>query len=335
MQRAPLGRTGLTVSAIGLGCAGMTDPANPVSDEEAHGAMWAALEAGIDLFDTSDLYGVGENERLVGRFIAKAGRDRIMLATKFGSMPGGSDGMGSGARGVNNHPDYIPQACDASLKRLGTDVIDLYYMHRRDPAVPMADSVGAMARLIEAGKVRAIGLSEVSPTTLREAFAVHPIAALQSEYSLWMRDRETDVLPVCRELGISFVPFSPLGRAFLTGTLKPDTLDPRDFRASLPRFQGEAAEQNLQLVERLQTFAAARDATAAQIALAWLISKGRKGSAIVPIPGTRRSRYVSANAAAASIALSDADVSTLDTLFAPGAIVGERYTPDEEARAGL
>ena len=213
-------------------------------------------------------------------------------------------------------------------------MIDLYYMHRRDPLVPIADSVGAMARLVEAGKVRWIGLSEVSVASLRAADAVHPIAALQSEYSLWMRDREADLLPVCAELGVTFVPFSPLGRAFLTGTLAPDALPPDDFRASLPRFQGAAAQQNLALVQHLAGFAAQRGATAAQIALAWLLAKGRHGAPVVPIPGMRRPSRVAENAAATALSLSDADVAALDTLFAPGAIAGARYTADEAARAG-
>ena len=211
-------------------------------------------------------------------------------------------------------------------------MIDLYYMHRRDPAVPIADSVGAMVRLVEAGKVRWIGLSEVSATTLRAAHAVYPIAALQSEYSLWMRDPEADVLPVCHELGITFVPFSPLGRAFLTGTLSVAALSPGDFRASLPRFQQEPAARNMKLVAALTAFAEGRGATAAQVALAWLLARGRRGPAIVPIPGSSRPRYIGENAAAADLALNEAEVATLDQLFAPGAVVGDRYPPEEAAR---
>ena len=331
MQRTALGQTGLTVSALGLGCAGI---GRGTLEADAHATMAAALDAGIDFFDTSDLYGVGASESLIGSFIAKAGRGRITVGTKFGSMPGAADGVGAGPRTVNNHPDHIPQACDASLRRLCVDVIDVYYMHRRDPAVPIADSVGAMGRLVDAGKVRALGLSEVSAATLREANRTHKISALQSEYSLWMRDPERDVLPVCAQLGITFVPFSPLGRAFLTGTLAVETLGANDFRASLPRFQGAAAAHNLALVQDMARFAAARHATPAQIALAWLLAKGRRGPAIVPIPGTRRPLYVAENAAAASIALTDLEVAVLDDLFAPGVIVGDRYTPDEAARAG-
>ena len=315
------------MSALGLGCAAL---------REGDGAVVAAaLEAGVDFFDTSDLYGVGRSEVVLGQCLAGIPAGRVTIATKFGSMPGSADGVGDGPRTVNNDPGYIPQACDASLRRLGRDVVDLYYMHRRDPAVPIEDSVGAMARLVEAGKVRWLGLSEVSAATLRAAHAVHPIAALQSEYSLWMRDRERDVLPVCAELGVTFVPFCPLGRAFLTGTLDVAGLGAGDFRASLPRFQGEAAGQNMRLVEQLGAFAAQRGATSAQVALAWLLAKGRHGAAIVPIPGTRRPERLRENAGAVSLALSEADTRWLDTLFDPGAVAGERYTPDEAARAGL
>ena len=328
MRRTRLGLTGATVSALGLGCAGM------VLEDDAMPTMHAALEVGMDFFDTADLYGVGRSERLIGGFIDAAGRDRVTIATKFGSMPGAADGVGTGPRRVNNDPAYIRQACEASLRRLGVDVIDLYYMHRRDPAVPIADSVGAMARLVEAGKVRFLGLSEVSAATLRAAHAVHPISALQSEYSLWMREREADVLPVCAELGITFIPFSPLGRAFLTGTLAVESLAPGDFRAGLPRFQGEAAAHNLVLVDALKAFAEARGATPGQVALAWLMAKGETGAPIVPIPGTRRNEYVRQNAAAVSLHVSAADIAALDALFAPEAVAGARYPADEAARVG-
>jgi aryl-alcohol dehydrogenase-like predicted oxidoreductase len=328
MRRTPLGRSGATVSALGLGCAALATAADP------HAVVEAALDAGMDFLDTSDLYGVGQSERVIGGLLARIGRDRVTVATKFGSIPGKADGVGDGPRTVNNDPRYIPLACDASLRRLGVEVIDLYYMHRRDPAVPIAESVGAMARLVEAGKVRFLGLSEVSGATLRAAHAVHPIAALQSEYSLWMREREADVLPVCAELGITFVPFSPLGRAFLTGTLAVETLAPGDFRASLPRFQGEAAAQNQRLVAVLLTFASARSVKPGQIALAWLIAKGEAGAPIVPIPGTRRPEFVRENAAAADIHLSHAEIAELDALFAPEAVAGARYPADEAARVG-
>ena len=326
MRRTPLGQSGATVSALGLGCAAIASAADP------HAVMQTALDSGIDFFDTSDLYGVGESERVIGRFLA--GAPPVTIATKFGSIPGKADGVGDGPRTVNNHPSHIATACDASLRRLGVDVIDLYYMHRRDPAVPIADSVGAMARLVEAGKVRCLGLSEVSAATLRAAHEVHPIAALQSEYSLWMRERETDVLPVCAELGISFVPFSPLGRGFLTGTLALDRLAKNDFRATLPRFQGEAAAHNQRLVAALQDFADRRHAKPGQIALAWLIAKGEAGPPIIPIPGTRRPGLVRENAAAAEIRLTPAEIAALDALFVPEAVAGDRYTADEAARVG-
>jgi aryl-alcohol dehydrogenase-like predicted oxidoreductase len=328
MRRTPLGRGGETVSVLGLGCAALAAADDPPA------VIRAALDAGIDFLDTSDLYGVGKSEAAIGAFLKQAGRGRIAIATKFGSIPGKADGVGDGPRTVNNDPRYIPQACDASLRRLGVEVIDLYYMHRRDPAVPIAESVGAMARLVEAGKVRLLGLSEVSGATLRAAHAVHPIAALQSEYSLWMRDREDDVLPICAELGTTFVPFSPMGRGFLTGTVTPDSLAAGDFRAGLPRFQGEAARQNQRLVVALAAFAAERQVKPGQIALAWLLAKGQAGPPIVPIPGTRRPAMVAENAAAADIRLDAAEVAALDRLFAPEAVVGARYPADEAARVG-
>jgi aryl-alcohol dehydrogenase-like predicted oxidoreductase len=331
MYRLPLGSSGWTVSALGLGCVGMSRAYGDADEAQSMATMQAALDAGIDFFDTADLYGVGENEALIGRFIRRAGRDRVILATKFGSLPAGSDGM----PGVDNSPAHIAKACDASLRRLGIDVIDLYYMHRRDPKVPIEESVGAMARLVAAGKVRALGLSEVSAATLRAAHAVHPIAALQSEYSLWYRDPEQDVLPVCRELGIAFVPFSPLGRAFLTGTMPAGGFHGKDIRAGLPRFQGEAAAHNRRLVDQLVAFANAKGVTAAQVALAWLLAKGDARAAVIPIPGTKRTKYLIENAAAADVKLSPQDIATLETLFAPEAVAGARYPEIEAARAGL
>jgi aryl-alcohol dehydrogenase-like predicted oxidoreductase len=330
MYRLTLGRSGQTVSALGLGCVGMSQAYGPADESQSMETMQCALDQGIDLFDTSDLYGVGHNEELIGRFLKKAGRQRVFLATKFGSIPAGADGM----PGVDNSPEHIHKACDASLKRLGIEVIDLYYMHRRDPKVPMAESVGAMARLVEAGKVRFLGLSEVSAATLRQAHAVHPIAALQSEYSLWFRDPEDDVLPACRELGISFVPFSPLGRAFLTGTVPTGDFGSKDIRASLPRFKGDAAEHNRRLVDQLVAFAKGRGATAAQIALAWLLSKNDGKSSVIPIPGTKRIKYLIENAAAANVKLSAQDIAYLENLFARDAVQGDRYSPIEAARAG-
>jgi aryl-alcohol dehydrogenase-like predicted oxidoreductase len=328
MHRLPLGSLGRTVSALGLGCVGMSRAYGEADEAQSIATMQCALDHGIDFFDTADLYGVGHNEELIGRFLKTAGRSRVVLATKFGSLPAPPGGL----PGVNNSPEHIAKACDASLKRLGTDVIDLYYMHRRDPKMPIAESVGAMARLVEAGKVRFLGLSEVAASTLRQAHAVHPIAALQSEYSLWFRDPEADVLPVCRELGISFVPFSPLGRAFLTGVMP--TTEFTDIRASLPRFHGEAAANNQRLVDQLVAFATQRGATAAQVALAWLLAKGDAKASVIPIPGTKRTKYLIENAAAADLKLSGADIAYLETLFAPDAVVGARYPAIEAARAG-
>lgn len=330
MYRLPLGGSGQTVSALGLGCVGMSQAYGAVEEAQSMATMQCALDQGVDFFDTADLYGIGHNEELIGRFLKRAGRQSVILATKFGSLPAGSNGL----PGVDNSPEHIRKACDASLKRLGTDVIDLYYMHRRDPKTPIAESVGAMARLVEAGKVRWLGLSEISATTLRQAHAVHPIAALQSEYSLWFRDPESDVLPVCRELRIAFVPFSPLGRAFLTGTMPAGKFGERDIRATLPRFSGEAAEKNRRLVDQLVAFATQRGATAAQVALAWLLAKSDAQAAVIPIPGTKRTKYLIENAAAADLKLSGADIAWLESLFARDAVAGDRYSPIEAARAG-
>ena len=330
MYRLPLGRSGHTVSALGLGCVGMSRAYGLADDENSIATMHTALDCGIDFFDTADLYGVGHNEELIGRFLKAAGRDRVIVATKFGSLPAGPDGM----PGVDNSPEHIARACEASLRRLGTDVIDLYYMHRRAPEMPIADSVGAMARLVESGKVRWLGLSEVAPETLRQAHAVHPIAALQSEYSLWFRDVEEDVLPVCRELGVSFVPFSPLGRAFLTGTMAETRFDAKDIRSTLPRFQEDALQHNRQLVERLAAFASQRGVTAAQVALSWLLSKTDDRAAVIPIPGTKRQKYVIENAAAADLNLSVADIAHLESIFSRDSVMGDRYSPIEAARAG-
>ncbi len=331
IERVALGRTGETIPAIGLGCAGLPNGGAPQDDATAFAAMRQALDLGMDFFDTADLYGKGLNEELLGRFMKEVGRHRVMLCTKFGSIPGGPDRPPS----QNNSPEYIAAACDASLKRLGTDVIDLYYMHRRDPAVPVADSVGAMSRLVEAGKVRWLGLSEVAAKTLSDADAVHPIAAIQSEYSLWHRDVEKEVQPTCRALGVTFVPFSPLGRSFLTGALTVSDFAPTDLRSSLPRFQPDAMAQNLRLVERLKMFADRRGITPAQAALAWLLAKSVETSAVVPIPGSKRPEKIKENKGAADVKLTKAEVAELEAIFTPEAIVGERYSQIEAARAGL
>jgi aryl-alcohol dehydrogenase-like predicted oxidoreductase len=328
MQHRPLGRSGLTVSALGLGCMGMSEFYGARDDSESLATLEAALAAGIDFFDTADTYGHGHNEELVGRFL-EGKRDRVVLATKFGIVRK----PGTYERRVDNSPAYIRAACDASLKRLGVEQIDLYYMHRRNPDVPVEESVGAMAELVKAGKVKALGLSEVSVETLRRAHKVHPIAAVQSEYSLWTRDPEQGMLPACVELGIAFVAYSPLGRAFLTGTVSnPDTLPEGDFRKASPRFQAEALERNNRLVAALEKFAAEHKAKPAQIALAWLLGKHPH---VVPIPGTKRRTYLAENAAAAETKLNAADIAELDRMFAPGTVAGARYSEEGMKGVGL
>ncbi|WP_296585091.1 aldo/keto reductase [Xanthobacter sp.] len=318
MDHRSLGRSGLSASAIGLGCMGMSEFYGPSDDEQSLATLAAALDLGINFFDTADMYGVGHNERLLGRFL-KGRRDRIILATKFGNVRGPN-----GERlGVSGTPDYVRSACDASLERLGIDTIDLYYQHRVDPKTPIEETVGAMKGLVEAGKVRFLGLSECSVATLRKAHAVHPITAVQIEYSLWSRDPEEEMLAACRELGVAFVAYSPLGRSFLTGAVtSPDTLAADDFRRANPRFSGDALKANLSLVEALKDFAAAKGATSAQIALAWILNKQDN---VIPIPGTRRQKYLEENVAATRIRLSPEEVATLDALFAPEAVAGTRY----------
>ena len=321
MLRRPLGNTGITVSAIGLGCMGMSEFYGPGDDQRSLETLATALEQGIDFLDTADMYGFGHNEELLGRFL-KGRRERVVLATKFGIVRNRDV---PSARRVDNSPQYVREACDASLRRLGIDTIDLYYVHRRDPSVPVEDTVGAMAELVQAGKVRYLGLSEVGPETLRRAHAVHPITALQSEYSLWTREPEQEMLATCRELGVTFVAYSPLGRAFLTGTVKnEDAFAPDDFRRSNPRFQSDALQKNLRLVQGLAELAQKRAVTSGQIALAWLLSKH---SEVVPIPGTKRPHYVIENAAAVGISLAPQEIAALDRLFDPAAVVGERYAP--------
>lgn len=321
MQHRPLGRSGLSVSCLGLGCMGMSEFYGPRNDEESLATMAAALDAGIDFFDTADMYGHGDNEKLVGRFL-KGRRDKIVLATKFAVVRN----QKTGERRIDNSPAYIRAACDASLKRLGVERIDLYYMHRRNPETPIEDAVGAMGELVKAGKVRALGLSEVSAETLRRAHTTHPIAALQTEYSLWSRDPENGLLQACAELGIAFVAYSPLGRAFLTGTVsRPEDLPEGDFRRFNPRFQGAALERNNRLAAALGKFAAERKATPAQIALAWLLTNHPH---VVPIPGTKRRTYLKENAAAAEIRLNAGEIAALDKIFAPGEVAGTRY-PEE------
>jgi aryl-alcohol dehydrogenase-like predicted oxidoreductase len=328
MERRPLGRTGHQVSAIGLGCMGMSEFYGTRDDAKSLQTLATALEQGIDFFDTADTYGFGHNEELVGRFL-KDHRARITLATKFGIVRQ----EGRYERRIDNSPAYVAQACDASLRRLGIERIDLYYAHRLDPARPIEETVAAMAKLVEAGKVRWLGLSEVSAATLRRAHKVHPITALQTEYSLWSRDPEAELLETCRELGISFVAYSPLGRAFLTGTVtSTDDLPANDFRRGNPRFQAQALERNRKLAAALADFAATRKVAPAQIALAWILSKHRH---VIPIPGTKQPAYVLQNAAAAAIRLSGEEVATLDRLFPPDAVAGERYTAEGMKGLGI
>ncbi|MFG1361305.1 aldo/keto reductase [Xanthobacter pseudotagetidis] len=328
MDHRPLGRSGLSVSAIGLGCMGMSEFYGPSDDEQSLATLAAALDLGINFFDTADMYGSGHNERLIARFL-KGRRDKVVLATKFGNRRGPN-----GERlGVCGTPDYVRAACDASLERLGVDTIDLYYLHRVDPKTPIEDTVGAMKALVEAGKVRFLGLSECAADTLRRANAVHPITAVQSEYSLWTRDPEGGMLDACREIGAAFVAYSPLGRSFLTGAVSSaDSLAEGDFRRANPRFQGEALTQNRRLVEALADFAAAKGATSAQIALAWILNKQDR---VIPIPGTRREKYLKENAAATAIRLSAQEIATLDALFDPGKVAGTRYPAAGMATLGL
>ena len=318
MRRRRLGSQGLEVSEIGLGAMGMSEFYGRADESEAITTIHRALDLGVSFIDTADSYGPFTNELLVGRAVAGR-RDEVVLATKFGNVRGPN-----GERlGVRGDPEYVRQACDASLRRLGTGHIDLYYQHRVDRGTPIEETVEAMAGLVEAGKVRYLGLSEAAPATIRRAHGVHPITALQTEYSLWTRDPEDEILPTVRELGIGFVAYSPLGRGFLSGQIRSvDTLAPDDFRRGNPRFQGENLQRNLELVERVREIAAEKGVTPAQLALAWVL---RQGEDIVPIPGTKHVRYLEDNVAAVDVELSRDDLARIEAAFPKGAAVGARY----------
>ncbi|AFC28276.1 Auxin-induced protein PCNT115 [Paenibacillus mucilaginosus 3016] len=318
MKTRTLGRSNLEVSSLGLGCMGMSDFYSGRDEEESIRTIHRSLELGVTFLDTADMYGVGRNEELVGRAV-KDRRDAVVLATKFGNVRS-EDGQ---FLGVNGRPEYVRSACEASLRRLGVDHIDLYYQHRVDPNTPIEETVGAMAELVREGKVRYIGLSEAAPATIRRAHAVHPVTALQTEYSLWSRDVEDEILPVCRELGIGFVPYSPLGRGFLTGQIRRfEDLAEDDYRRFSPRFQGENFQKNLDLVERIREIAAARNVQPSQLALAWLLAQGDD---IVPIPGTKRTVYLEENVGALDIELTPEELGRIDEAAPKGAAAGSRY----------
>jgi aryl-alcohol dehydrogenase-like predicted oxidoreductase len=322
MKKVKLGSQGAEVSRMGLGCMGMSEFYGERNDAESSATILRALDLGVNFLDTADVYGIGDNEALVGKTIAPR-RDEVFLATKFANVRKKDD---PSYFAVNGRPDYVKSACDASLRRLGVDHIDLYYQHRVDPNTPIEETVGAMGELVKAGKVKYIGLSEASPATLRRAHAVHPITALQTEYSLWERHVEDEILPTVRELGIGFVAYSPLGRGFLTGEYKNfDDLPADDFRRRNPRFQGENFAKNLDLVREVETIASEKGITASQLALAWVMSRGDD---IVPIPGTKRRTYLEENVAAAEISLSAAEMRTLDAALAPEKIAGPRYNAE-------
>ena len=328
MKMRKLGSQGLEVSALGLGCMGMSEFYAGRDDAESVATINRALDLGVTFLDTADMYGVGANEELVGRVVRER-REWVVVASKFGNVRG-ADGA---FLGINGHPDYVRQACDASLQRLGLDVIDLYYQHRVDPNVPIEDTVGAMAELVTAGKVKYLGLSEAAPATIRRAHAVHPISALQTEYSLWSRDPEAEILPTIRELGIGFVPYSPLGRGFLTGQFKtPEDLPADDYRRNAPRFQGEAFASNLALVSEIEAMAGDKGCTPAQLALAWVLQQGED---IVPIPGTKRRKYLEDNLGALDVTLSDAELARIDEILPPGAASGTRYATPQMASLNL
>jgi len=320
MKSRILGR-GLEVSALGLGCMSMSEFYGKSDEAESLATLERAFELGITFLDTADMYGVGRNEELLSKVLKKR-RERVVLATKFGILRG-KDGS---RLGISGKPDYVRSACEASLRRLGIDAIDLYYQHRVDPETPIEETIGAMAALVKEGKVRHLGLSEASAATIRRAHAVHPITAVQTEYSLWSRDPEDEILPTCRALGIGFVPYSPLGRGFLTGQIKRfEDLAEDDFRRFNPRFQGENFQRNLDVVRRVETLAAEKRCTPSQLALAWVLARGED---VVPIPGTTRRKHLEENVGALAVELTARDVSAIDEVAPKGVAAGERYAPD-------
>ena len=318
MDKRKLGRNGLEVSALGLGCMGMSEFYGNGDEAESTNVIHRAIDLGVTFLDTADMYGAGRNEELVGRAL-KGRRDAVVLATKFGNVRGPN----GESLGINGKPEYVRSACEASLRRLNVDVIDLYYQHRVDSKTPIEDTVGAMADLVKQGKVRFLGLSEAAPATIRRAHAVHPISALQTEFSLWSRDPEQEILPTTRELGIGFVAYSPLGRGFLTGRFHSlDDLEPNDWRRNNPRFQGENFSKNLQLVSEIQNIAKEKGVTASQLALAWVLAQGED---IAPIPGTKRIKYLEENVAADGVKLDAEDLARIDRVLPAGLASGNRY----------